>query len=86
MLRKILICCAALFVTGCYDPVQKEYDIRQAQHERALDQIMELYDTNCSPPLALAGTRDDSYCNGLRQAYWAILSDRNMQDLEPSAR
>lgn len=87
MFRKILIYGAALFVTGCYDPEQREYDIQQAQHERSLSQIMEIYDEKCaagslSPYPDGPDPRDQSYCNGLRHAYWAILSDRNLQGLE----
>jgi hypothetical protein len=80
MFRKILIYGTALFVTGCYDPEQKEYDIQQVQHERSLDQIMGVYDTQCSVDRGPAYlVRNDSLCDGLREAYWAIQSDRNLQ-------
>jgi len=80
MFRKILIYGAALFVTGCYDPEQKEYDIQQAQHERSLDQIMNVYDTQCSVERVPAHLiRNISFCDGLREAYWSIQMDRNLQ-------
>lgn len=80
MLRKIVIIGAALMVTGCYDFRQREYDIQQEQHERALSQIMGIYDMRCSVNRGPAyQTRDDSFCDGLREAYWAIQSDRNLQ-------
>lgn len=80
MFRKVLICGTALFATGCYDPEQKEYDIQQVQYERSLEQIMGVYDTQCSVDRGPAYLdRNDSFCDGLREAYWAIQSDRNLQ-------
>lgn len=79
MFRKVLIYGTALFVTGCYDPNYK-YKIEQEQHERSLDQIMSVYDEQCSVERGPAYlTRNDSFCDGLREAYWTIQSDRTLQ-------
>ena len=92
MFRKILIFGAALFVTGCYDPDGAKYNVQQEQHEKSLAAIMTVYDEKCSPDSfpALTGIRDESFCDGLRESYWAILHARNIQGfekyLEPSAR
>jgi len=96
MFRKILIYGAALFVTGCYDP-DFRYKIEQEQHERGLAAIMTVYDEKCAPadrfPIPYPegpDPTDQSFCNGIRESYWAVMSDRNLQGfekyLEPSTR
>lgn len=80
MIRKISVIATALLVSGCFDSKQREYDIRQAQHERGLEQIMGVYDMRCSPHRESTHlVRNEEFCDGLREAYRAIQSDRNLQ-------
>lgn len=79
MFRKILIYGAAIFVTGCV-PKQAQFDIEQKQHERGLEQIMQVYESHCGVrrgPAYVA--RDESFCNGVRESYWSMMADRNLQ-------
>lgn len=80
MRKALIVTTFSLLLAGCWSPSQARYNIQQEQHERSLDQIMDVYDARCGVhrgPEYLE--RDDSFCNGVRESYWAIQRDRNLQ-------